>query len=137
MLEGAAEEALVGEDGQRGGAGSRVGARERGDVVVGADHAARGRGALQLGDHPARGIAGERWAQATPGLGIERPVAQRLGRDGPAPGLDLRPLVSDDRIEHGPPAAPAPAWRRVNSTTPSSTRAAAPESIDVDASPAP
>src|SRR5437870_2657481 len=68
---------------------------------------------------------------------MERPVAQRLGRDGPAPRTDLGPLVGDDRVEHGHQAAPASAWRRVNATTPSSTRAAAPESIDAAASPTP
>src|SRR5207253_4343161 len=137
MIEGTAEEALVGQDRERRGAGGGVAARERGDVVVGADGAARRRGALQLGDHPARCLPGERRTQAAPGHRIQRPVAERLHRDVPTPALDLRPLVGDDRVEHAHQAAPASAWRRPNSTTASSTRAAAPESMAADASPTP
>ena len=37
VLERAGEEPLVGQDGQRGRAGGRIAARERGDVIVAAD----------------------------------------------------------------------------------------------------
>ena len=77
ILERAAEEALVGEHRDRGGAGGRVAARDRDRIVRLAQHALRGRAALALGD--------DRRTRARAARPRSRAAARRTARSGAAP----------------------------------------------------
>src|SRR4029453_11158226 len=100
-VEVAAEERLVGEHRDRGGAALGIGHRARERVEVRADLAAGGRAPLHLRDHARLGAAWDR-AREIAQRGHPPPPApprEPLGRLAVARGGELRALVAEDLVE--------------------------------------